>query len=199
MLKLVRKIIFIVTTLMPLTWAASVFAQIASAPPQTSISKSGWSAVISTINLARNWLFGILLAVVVVFILIGAFNFLTAGGDDNKIKKGRGIIKNAIIALVIGILCGGVILLVTSFFDTATNSGTTPSGGVPTTTYGSINPVPPAPLVSGCNVSGCVLPGQICNQTTGECQKGIGQQCGSPTECYSGYCDAILHTCQEPQ
>lgn len=123
MSKSVRRTILIAFTSMPLAWAASVFAaSIASGPPETSISKNGWSAVIDAINLARNWIFGILLAIVVVFILIGAFQILTAGGDDNKVKKGKNVIRNAVIALVIGVLCGSIVLLVTSFFDAATGS-----------------------------------------------------------------------------
>ncbi len=113
---------------MPLVWAASVFAaDVASGPPQTSISQNGWSAVIDLINLARNWLFGILLAVVVVFILLAAFNFLTSGGSDEKVKKAKGMLRNAVIALVVGLLCGSIILVVTAFFDASSGNQNTSS------------------------------------------------------------------------
>ncbi len=179
---------------MPLVWAASVFAaDVASGPPQTSISQNGWSAVIDLINLARNWLFGILLAVVVVFILLAAFNFLTAGGSDEKVKKAKGMLRNAVIALVVGLLCGSIILVVTAFFDASSG---TQSNTPNTPQYG-----PSAPGGKCVTDSDCGL-GYYCDnktlQSTYTClpvvpnnlnqKKANGSSCTSGSECLSGYC-----------
>lgn len=195
-MKSVHTTILTTLTSMPLVWAASVFAaDVASAPPETSISQNGWSAVIDLINLARNWLFGILLAVIVVFILLAAFNFLTSGGSDEKVKKAKGMLRNAVIALVVGLLCGSIILVVTAFFDASTgNQSNNPN--VPQ--YG-----PSAPGGKCVTDSDCGL-GYYCDNKTlqstytclpvasnnsGPQKKANGSSCTSGNECSSGYCN----------
>lgn len=45
--------------------------------------------------------FSIAVAVVVIFILIGAFNFLTAGGDKERVASARNMIAHALIGFVL--------------------------------------------------------------------------------------------------
>ncbi len=123
MLKLAFIIVSILITV-PLFRAAYVFAQsplVLQAPPQTSISTGGISALITMINAARDWIFGILLSVVVVFILLAAFNFLTSGGDEKKVASAKKMMRYAIIALIVGTLSGSIIILVGSFNDYVSN------------------------------------------------------------------------------
>ena len=56
-----------------------------------------------------NILFALLIAAAVIFIIIGAFGLMTAGGDDTKLTEARKKILYAIIAVVIAILARGVV------------------------------------------------------------------------------------------
>jgi hypothetical protein len=56
-----------------------------------------------------NVLFAILVIVAVIFIILGAYSLMTAGGDQTKIETGRTKIIYAIIAVVVAILAWGVI------------------------------------------------------------------------------------------
>ncbi len=161
---------------MPLGWAASAFAQVPpiqspvmSAPPQTSISKGGINAVIDTINTGRNWFYGIIIGLVLLFILISAFNFMTAAGNDEKIKKAKKILKNSLIALVIAVISGGIILIITSFFDAISSSQ---SGVNPNNVFTSC--VKPSDCPSG----------QTC--LSDYCVDLTGDQCSDANPCPSG-------------
>lgn len=68
--------------------------------------------VIDAINRAGGFLYAVLIALAVVFILIGAFNILTAGDDEKKFSKGKKQIVYAAAAVAVGILATGVITLV---------------------------------------------------------------------------------------
>ncbi len=47
--------------------------------------------------------------VAVLFIIFGAFNFITAGGDDKKIEQGRNAIMYALIAVVVVVVAQGIV------------------------------------------------------------------------------------------
>lgn len=60
-------------------------------------------------------IYSILIAVAVIFILLGGIQFLTAGGDPEKIKTARDKIMYAVIAIIIGIAAWGIANLVTTW------------------------------------------------------------------------------------
>ena len=62
-----------------------------------------------------NWLFTFAITAVPIAILIGAFMFVTAAGNPEKVKTGRKIIIWAIIGLVIIMMSKGIIVLVSEF------------------------------------------------------------------------------------
>lgn len=108
----------IVGTFIFLLFVSPVFAQtLLNEPPETIVSREGASAVLSLINTLSLWLFGILAAVAVVLIILSAYNFLTSGGDEAKLKKAKDRLLYAVIAFVIGLLSWSIVLLVSSFFD----------------------------------------------------------------------------------
>lgn len=158
--------------------------------------------VLQIINTGRNWIYGILLAVVVVFILLAAWNFMISGGEENKLKKAKGMMRNAIIALIVGILSASIVLVIPSFFDATSgqrgSSNNTPNGeqsGKPTSN-GSLTPATPIGFITeGCSTLGC-LPGQVCNYTTGQCVwgSGSGKYCASDAVCPSGE-NCVQNTC----
>ncbi len=54
-------------------------------------------------------IFTILVAAAVIFVMIGAFQLLTAGGDAEKVSQGREKILYAVIAVVVALLARGII------------------------------------------------------------------------------------------
>lgn len=64
--------------------------------------------VIKSIEMLGNWMFSILLALAVITLLYAAFVYLTAGGDTEKVSKGRKILLYAIAAIAIATVSKGV-------------------------------------------------------------------------------------------
>ncbi len=57
-----------------------------------------------SINYVIQIAFALLMALVVAFILIGAYNFLTAAGDTDKVAAGRNYVLYALIGLIVASL-----------------------------------------------------------------------------------------------
>ena len=60
--------------------------------------------ILSGIYRITDWIFFFLLALVVLFVLLGAFSLLTAAGDPGKIEKGRGYILWAVVGFIIALI-----------------------------------------------------------------------------------------------
>lgn len=65
-----------------------------------------------------NWILAITLAVDVLFIIIGGFLYITSAGNEDRAKKGKTTVINAIIGLVIIILAYVIAQVVSNFFST---------------------------------------------------------------------------------
>jgi hypothetical protein len=63
-----------------------------------------------------NWLYTILLVVAVIFILLAAFTFITAGGDSDKVNKARVQVMYALIGVAVAVLAKGLIDFVLKIF-----------------------------------------------------------------------------------
>lgn len=59
--------------------------------------------VVITVNFVK-WTLGLLGLVAVIFIIIGGYMYMTAGGNEEKVDKAKQYIKNALIGLVIVLL-----------------------------------------------------------------------------------------------
>jgi len=64
--------------------------------------------LLGTILYITDWVFVVLIALVMVFVLMGAFSILTAAGDTVKITKGKNYILWAAIGFGIGLLSRAV-------------------------------------------------------------------------------------------
>jgi len=53
----------------------------------------------NTVLYATDWIFIIILAIVIIFVLMGAFTLLTSAGSDEKVNTGRNYIIFALIGL----------------------------------------------------------------------------------------------------
>jgi hypothetical protein len=74
----------------------------------------------TTIQSFISFLIGFLYLVAVVYALWGGFNILTAGGDEEKVKKGKTIIIQALIGLLVIFLASSIVTFVmTSLFSNA--------------------------------------------------------------------------------
>lgn len=68
--------------------------------------------LVAIIERLTNWIFIILLVVAVLFIILAAFAYLTAGGDEEKVGKAHQKIIYAVVALAVGFLAKGVSFVV---------------------------------------------------------------------------------------
>jgi type IV secretory pathway VirB2 component (pilin) len=64
---------------------------------------------IDTLDTMLGYLIGLLYFVAVVFALYGGFQILTAGGDEEKVKKGKTTLIQAVIGLVVIFLASQIV------------------------------------------------------------------------------------------
>lgn len=81
-----------------------------SADPSDTDYQEGWSVIcmLDTVYYVTNWIFYIILIVVMVMILYAAFLFLTSSGSPEKASKATKVITYAIIGMVIGLLARAI-------------------------------------------------------------------------------------------
>lgn len=78
-----------------------------------------FETLITVIITIARWMFGILMALGVVFVLYAAFLYLIAQGDDTKISTAKKVLIYSIVALVIGVLAGGISVVIQEFIQGA--------------------------------------------------------------------------------
>lgn len=71
-------------------------------------------SIVDTVSLVANYVVGALLLLAVFYVLLAAYNYMTSGGEADKIKKGRDYIMYAGIGVVIALLAKGIVSLVLS-------------------------------------------------------------------------------------
>ena len=73
--------------------------------PEAGTPTTG-DAVVGLIGDIGNWIFVIFMAISVIYILLGAFQFITAGGDPTKLYEARQKLIVAAIGIAISLLAG---------------------------------------------------------------------------------------------
>jgi len=114
MKKVLQKVIYsgaILSLVMPVASFAQLFNPPGQGQPGT-VPITGISNVYNTLDTVANYLLGILIALAVVFIVWGAFQFLTSGGDDKKTADARKHILYALVAIAVGLLAKGLVAAV---------------------------------------------------------------------------------------
>jgi magnesium-transporting ATPase (P-type) len=73
---------------------------------EISGENSDWGLIclIGMVHYVTNWIFYILMIVVMVMVLYGAFTFLTSSGDPTKTQKATKIITFAVIGMIVALL-----------------------------------------------------------------------------------------------
>ena len=91
----------------PIAWRLSTNSR-------DTVDLSGFQNFICTVVV--NWLFTFLILLVVVFVLIAAFKYLTAAGDPEKVKAASSSLIYAGVAVVVALLARGLPILVGNLF-----------------------------------------------------------------------------------
>ena len=63
----------------------------------------GACCLLDTIFTVTDWIFYIVIAIALIFIIMGALSIITAGGSPEKVQTGRNYILYAVIGLLIGL------------------------------------------------------------------------------------------------
>jgi len=73
-----------------------------------------WGAlcILNVVNSITDWLFIIIVAIVVIFVLIGGFAILTSAGDPAKVTKGQNYLIYAAVGMGVALLARAVPALV---------------------------------------------------------------------------------------
>jgi len=90
---------------------ASVASAINVTQSQTTTAGDNGSGTdfILVLNNILGYLIGLLYFVAIVFALYGGFQILTAGGDEEKVKKGKTTLIQAVIGLVVIFLASSIV------------------------------------------------------------------------------------------
>jgi hypothetical protein len=93
--------------------------------PSTGLNCSAGTNINQLIKTVINWALGITFAIAVLFMIIGGFWYITAGGNEEQADKGKKTIINAIIGVIV-IILSYVIVNVVSNLVSNTNVGNAP-------------------------------------------------------------------------
>ncbi len=110
----IKKIIPFVLILLVGFLVAPVALVSGDGPPTLWEDFSDISGFLDFITNAIWIIFGL---VVVICLLIAAFYFVTAGGNDESIATAKKWVKNALIGIVIALLAAGMLTLIQSFLE----------------------------------------------------------------------------------
>ena len=87
----------------------------------TGITQVGPSTVGGLVDVIRNaarWIYILFFIIAVVFIIFAAFTYLTAAGDEEKVKKAKNMIIYAAIAIVVALLAVAFETIIANFLTT---------------------------------------------------------------------------------
>lgn len=97
-------------SLLPMTSFAATFDV-----PLTETQGGGirrFEDIVALIERLTNWIFIILLTLAVLFIILAAFSYLTAGGDEEKVASAHQKIIYAVVGIAVAFLAQGVSFVV---------------------------------------------------------------------------------------
>jgi FtsH-binding integral membrane protein len=73
---------------------------------------TGIEDLLDIINRIATWLFAIVLAIAVIVLLIAGLNWVTSGGDEEKVASARKMLTWALVGIAIAFLAKGLIALI---------------------------------------------------------------------------------------
>ncbi len=84
-------------------------------PELPAAAPNDFASVIGLIVTVAQWMFGMLMALSIVFILYSAFMYIIAQGNPERIDTAKRILIYAIVGLVVAVVAGGVGAVVQNF------------------------------------------------------------------------------------
>ncbi len=81
-------------------------------PAFAQVSTLSFRDVQRILTKLANWMFLILLTLAIIFIIIAAYKYLTAGGDESKVSSAHKTLIYALVAIAVGLLAQGLVYLV---------------------------------------------------------------------------------------
>jgi len=91
----------------------------AAAPPMSIPSGQGvdvWALLTKTLN----WFFNITIIIAAIFLVYAGWQYVTAGGDEEKMKGGLNTLVRALIGIGIALLAKALIYIVSTFIGLGT-------------------------------------------------------------------------------
>ncbi len=71
-------------------------------------SQYGVFCIMDAIYTATDWIFAIVLAIAIIFIIWGAFTIMTAGGNSDRVTTGRNYIIYAIVGFIVALMAKAI-------------------------------------------------------------------------------------------
>jgi len=90
----------------------------AAGPDKIPDGPQDMDALVGIINNIANAVFYILLAVAVIMLLVAAFTWLTAAGNEEKITSARKMLIWALVGVAVALLSKGLVTVITSVITT---------------------------------------------------------------------------------
>lgn len=111
MKKLATQIAAALPALLPQAVLAQGPAEVPTGAPQP-IELSGPEDIVAILNNIAGWLFTIFFVLAVIFFIYAAFLYLTAAGNDDRVKSAKNILIYGVVAIVVALLAGGIAFFV---------------------------------------------------------------------------------------
>lgn len=108
-----KKLLLILTFFLP-------FAALAQIPPSPVTAPSTIANINQLLNAASvcaivNWVFWLIIVFSIIFTLVAAFKYLTAGGDPEKVRAAGSTLLYVVVAVVVALIAKGLPLIVSGF------------------------------------------------------------------------------------
>lgn len=84
-------------------------------PDLPSEAPDDFGGLIDVIVTIAQWMFGILMALSIVFILYAAFLYVISQGNEERIKTAKTVLIYAVVGLVVAVLAGGISVVIQDF------------------------------------------------------------------------------------
>jgi hypothetical protein len=104
---------YIVTTILTVVLSAPMALAVTTpeGPPEVDVD------VVNVMNRVVNWVFAFFLVMAVLFIIIAAFQFLTAGGDSSKVGAARDKLLYAAVGIMVAMLSRAIIPMIKTILN----------------------------------------------------------------------------------
>jgi len=102
--------------------SALVLVSLLLAAPAIGLAQEDAPEVVTTaqelvdlIDVVANWLFTFLLVIAVIMLIWAGLDFVTAGGDPERITGARTKIIYALVGVAVGVLARGLVMVIKNF------------------------------------------------------------------------------------